>query len=523
MKRVFFGLLAISFFAFFSCSKFGSSLMKGSRKFEPKSGVYYSLFVRSFADSDGDGIGDFNGIFSKLDYLEELGITGIWLLPIYASHSYHGYDVDDYYQTNPQYGTIKEFERLCDECKRRSIAIILDLPLNHSSIHNQWFRDSIDPKNPKRSWYRWAAPDEPEINLKGSAWGHKVWNLLEGNYYSGLYSSEMPDFNHDNPEVRAEFRKIMAFWLSKGISGFRFDAANHLYDAVKMPVSVKNCKERAIAFWTEMVDYVLSVKPSSYMVGEVWDSDGVRADYMRALPSTFHFDLGSKIIDVVKKSDAANNSLAVMAFNAYTLAAEENPNFIDAPFLTNHDQNRSALHFKNDPESIKLAASLYLFLPGIPFVYYGEELGMNGAKPDEQIRSPFLWSKLSSNFQTSWMESKYNANTIPVDQQNPDRNSILNYYRKAIKFRVQNEGYFKGVFYPEKTKNDAIVSWMYLLKGGKRLWCFFNVSDEEQVFSRPSDSDNAMILFSQKNGSALTSESLRLPAKSCMLFGNIYR
>ena len=148
---------------------------------------------------------------------------------------------------------------------------------------------------------------------------------------------------------------------------------------------------------------------------------------------------------------------------------------------------------------------------------------MNGAKPDEQIRSPFLWSKLSPNFQTSWMESKYNAKTSPVDEQNADRNSILNYYRKAIQFRVKNEEWFKGVFYPEKTSNSAIVSWMYLLKNGKRLWCFFNVSENEQVFKRPSGSEDAMIIFSQKNGSALTNESLRLPPKSAMLFGNVYK
>lgn len=521
MKKVFSALLALSYFAIFSCSKNGNLSMGSARFYDPQSGVYYSLFVRSFADSNGDGIGDFNGIVSKLDYLEDLGITGIWLLPIFASHSYHGYDVDDYYKTNSDYGSIKDFERLCDECKRRSISVILDMPFNHSSLTNQWFIDSINPQSPKRSWYRWASANDPNIDLKGQVWGHKVWNELNGSYYSGLYSQGMPDFNHDNPELKAEFKKILAFWLSKGASGFRFDAANHLYDAVKIPATIHDGQERAIDFWTEITDYVLSVRPNAYMVGEVWDSDGVRANYAKAFQSTFHFDLGPKIIDSVKNSEGANNSNVLSVYNFYMLAREKNPNYIDAPFLSNHDQNRPAIQFENDPDSIKLAASIYLFLPGIPFVYYGEELGMNGSKPDEQIRTPFIWSSQNLECQTRWIESKYNLRTVPADKQQTDRNSILNYYKSAINFRVQNQRLFKGVFHPERTGNPDVISWIILGKGREKIWCFFNVSNNEQVFDRPDTSKGCRILFCQKNGAALTKDSLRLPPKCAMIFGHI--
>lgn len=497
--------------------------MQSARPLNPKSGVYYSLFVRSFADSDGDGIGDLRGILSKLDYIESLGVTGIWLLPIFASHSYHGYDVDDYYSVNPEYGSVQEFERLCAECSKRGIAVILDMPLNHSSVHNTWFIESTDPKSPRRAWYRWTDGRDPEINLKSVAWNHKVWNELGGSYYSGLYYHGMPDFNHDNLEVRDEFKKILKFWLDKGASGFRFDAANHLYDAQKLPSSVRDGQERAVAFWKEMSDYVLSQNPAAFMVGEVWDTAGVRADYMRGLPSTFHFDLGTKIISAVKNKDASNNALAKGLANDYEAAAAKNPAFVDAPFLTNHDQNRFALQFKNDADSIKLAASMYLFLPGVPFVYYGEELGMNGAKPDEQIRTPFIWSDGGKSgggdtAQTKWIESKYNAKTIPADIQDKDKNSILNFYRQAIKFRTQNAAAFLGSFSPFDSKNPALAAWTIQDADGRLLYCYFNLSDSEQKAGLGPDDAGLKLLFCGKKGCKAKKDGLAIPARSCAIF-----
>lgn len=501
--------------------------MKENRAVQAQSGVYYSLFTRSFADSDGDGIGDINGIISKLDYLESLGVSGVWLLPVFPSHSYHGYDVDDYYDINPQYGTIGDFERLCSECQKRGIAVILDMPLNHSSVHNKWFIDSTDPKNPRRAWYRWTDGKDPKINLKASVWNHRVWNELGGSYYSGLYFHGMPDFNHDNPEVRDEFKKILAYWISKGASGFRFDAANHLYDSVKLPSDITDGQDRAVRFWKEMTDFVFSKKPDAFMVGEVWDTAGVRADYARGLPSTFHFDLGTKIIAAVKSGSASNNALAKGLAGDYEAAAAKNPAFIDAPFLTNHDQNRFALQFKNDADSIKLAASIYLFLPGVPFVYYGEELGMNGAKPDEQIRTPFIWSAGGKSgggdlAQTKWIESKYNAKTIPADAQSSDKNSILNFYRKAISFRTKNAAAFFGKFSPYDAENPAVAAWKIERADGSALYCLFNLSDAEQKAALPQGAGagaaGLKLLFSGKKGCKAQKDGLAVPARSCAIF-----
>ena len=209
-------------------------------------GVYYSLFVRAFADGNGDGIGDFKGLAKKLDYLndgddtttDDLGVTGLWLLPIFESPSYHGYDVDDYYSINPEYGTMNDFETFMIECKKRGISVILDITFNHSSVYNEWFKASKNPESPYRSWYRWISDedtDQPSLgytgpySLKQKALGGAVWNIDLRNrgldshgkemfyYYAGVFGSQMPDYNLDEKAVPKEFKKDMKLWLDKGV------------------------------------------------------------------------------------------------------------------------------------------------------------------------------------------------------------------------------------------------------------------------------------------------------------------
>ena len=457
MKKILFIVSLLTLFA--SCSnRTDNKIYDGGQKVKScREGVYYSLFVRSFADSNGDGIGDFNGIIEKLDYLNDgsnlpvdfnapqkssLGITGIWLLPVFKTTSYHGYDVVDYYEVNPDYGTMEDFENLVKKCNERGISVILDMPFNHSSDKNKWFIESCDSKSPKHDWYNWyTAKGKNDSVLKAKYWDHPVWNKNplafseedRNNYYSGLYWSGMPDFNVSNAELRKEFKSILKFWLDKGVSGFRFDAAMHLYNSAKFENPDSNSLEKTVSFWQEMCSFVKSEKPDAMMVGEVWDSNGIRSEYIKAIGSVFHFDMGTKIISIIQNKKSGTNSLASSLISNYEEYKEKNPDYIDCPFLTNHDQNRFALQLKNNPDAIKLAASMYMFSEGIPFIYYGEEIAMNGAKPDEQIRTPFIWSAEKNNKnQTSWITSKYNKNTIPQDEQNKDKNSILNFYKQII-------------------------------------------------------------------------------------------
>lgn len=431
------------------------------------SGIYYSLFVRSFADSNGDGIGDFNGLTAKLDYLNDgddstdsdLGVTGIWLLPIYPSHSYHGYDVDDYYGVNPDYGTMEDFEHLVQECNKRGISVMLDMTVNHSGIYNQWFQKSRNPVNAEHEWYRWTTESENKFNLASSIWGHKIWNedsTYKGNYYCGLFSSSMPDFNLDCPELRNEFKNVMKFWLEKGVSGFRYDAAGHVYNPIKILEKTQSVI-KANEFFAELIAFNKSINPESYSVGEVWENSAVRADYAPGLGSNFHFDMGDNIIKAAVTSNDTNNNFAFSMRNDYERLQDKNENFIDAPFLSNHDQVRvmSRVH---SVENAKLCAAAYLTLEGVPFIYYGEEIGMRSVGLDETKRSPFLWGN-DDSMKCSWINDPYNAETESVAVQNENADSLLNFYKKLIRFRKSHAAFYDGKFKLESLKSRNISSW----------------------------------------------------------------
>ena len=347
--------------------------VKNSVLSNPQGGVYYSLFVRSFADSDGDGTGDFDGITEQLDYLYDLGIRGLWLLPVFPSPSYHGYDVDDYYDVNPDYGTMQDFEELLAACHERGISVMLDITFNHSSSTNKWFTASKNPQDPHRAWYHWIS-ENPEnsmtdqaskYNLNANIWGHKLWNKVGNSYYAGEFFDGMPDFNLDCLELREELKNVISFWMDKGVSGFRFDAAGHIYDKIKMPAGFDASNEASASFWKEIIDFTKSKNAHSYSVAEVWDTTSIRAQALAGLDSVFHFDLGDNyILNTIKNKSAGSNNLAHIIANDFAAYRKYNESFIDAPFLTNHDQARLAGNLKGDIPALKLAAGMYLLAPG---------------------------------------------------------------------------------------------------------------------------------------------------------------
>ncbi|MBQ9495043.1 MAG: alpha-amylase [Treponema sp.] len=477
----------------------------------PSEGVYYSLFVRSFADSNGDGIGDFNGLISKLDYLndgddattDDLGITGIWLLPIYPTQTYHGYDVDDYYDVNPQYGTMADFERLLAECEKRGISVILDMMCNHSSLYNQWFIDSRNPNDAHRSWYRWISADDSRFSLRQQIWGHNVWNAYNGCYYAGIFSSHMPDFNLDSQELRQEFKKVMKFWLDKGVAGFRYDAASHVYNSAKTPPGT-NSIEKGVAWWKEIVEYNKSVRPDAYIVGEVWEPASTRAQYMAGLGSTFHFDMGTRIVDEIRSQSAANNNYAAALQGEYERYAQSNPDYKDAPFLSNHDQNRIAGLLRGQVPQLKLAAAMYIFAEGVPFIYYGEEIGMMGAKPDEQLRTPMIWNVANRDkLQTTWETSRYNKNTLSVAEQEKDPDSLLQFYKRVIRIKTAHPALYRGRFTALSTGNEFVSSWAMEYESEK-AFVLHNLSPEKTAVQIP-EAYNLPIVFSTYKGTAATS------------------
>lgn len=529
-KSLIVGLLSASVI-FGAFAKGNSSALSAQPRgtYDTDKGVYYSIFVRSFADSDGDGIGDFNGLTSKLDYLNDgndktttdLGVTGIWLLPIYESHSYHGYDVDNYYEVNSDYGTMQDFERLISECKKRGISVILDMTVNHSSYYNNWFQKSRNPENPEHNWYRWTTADANEFDLNSQIWGHKIWNEdsgRKGNYYCGLFGDHMPDFNLDCPELREEFKNVMKFWLEKGVTGFRYDAAGHVYNAIKIKEKTESVK-KANEFFEELMAFNKSVNPNSYSVGEVWENSATRANYAPGLGSDFHFDLGDKIILASVTGNDTNNGFAFAMKMDYDRLREKSENFVDAPFLSNHDQVRTMSRVHND-ENAKICATAYLTMEGLPFMYYGEEIGMRSGDPDETKRTPLLWGNNDAK-QCSWEADEYNTNTVSIADQQKDSSSLLNYYKRLIRLRLSHPSLYEGKFKLESVKNRNISSWK-MESEKEDAFIMLNVTENNETFVLDSSFEGYTVSFMSNDSVKVTLSKkgeyeIVLPAKQSIV------
>lgn len=489
-----------------------------------RQGVYYEIFVRSFADSDGDGIGDLKGLIQKLDYLNDgnpetttdLGITGIWLMPVNKTVSYHGYDTTDYYSINPEYGTMEDFEELIEEAHKRGISVMMDLVLNHTSSSHPWFISSQDPGSPYRDWYLWAEGNTTEYNLNATIWGHKAWHRLNNSYYLGLFDSGMPDLNYNNPEVRQEAKNIAAFWLDKGVDGFRLDAVPHLFDSIEVR-SGESGLEKTLEWWTEFTEFCHEKKPDCFIVGEVLnESTSIRASYLPALDSTFHIGLGTKIATVINAGASKNNYLTTFIASNYARYAEANPDYIDAPMLSNHDQNRIITSLGADIGKMKVAASIYLTLEGVPFIYYGEEIGMIGGKPDEDIRLPFVWGN-DDPMQTKWRESKYNSVVTPVTEQENDADSLLTHYKRIIRVRTKNPALYAGKFNPIESENPSIVAYR-MESDTQSAIILHNLAKSEQSISSPDLSGYTLEFCQKKDGFSRDGNEVVIPPLSTVIF-----
>jgi len=398
--------------------------------------VIYEVFVRSFYDSDGDGIGDLNGLTEKLDYLQDLGIEGLWLMPINPSPSYHKYDVTDYYDIDPEYGTLEDFNRLLTEAHNRGIKILMDLVVNHTSSQHPWFKDAyLSSESSYRDWYVWA---DAETNLlERGEWNQQVWHGFGENHYEGIFWEGMPDLNFDNPAVKKEIIQIADYWLEQGVDGFRLDAAKHIYS---------RDDQANVAWWQEFRQALDETNPDVFLVGEVWAEASVVAPYLQeGLNSAFDFDLSSKILASAKQESNAGAVSYLSRVREYVSTIDEEA--IDSIFLTNHDMNRIMSELNGNVNQAKMAASLLLTLPGTPFIYYGEELGMEGKKPDEQIREPMLWYNAPTDTgQTTWEKARYNLDekAISVESQLTDPDSLYNHYKRMIYLRRSNDVLING-------------------------------------------------------------------------------
>jgi len=419
--------------------------------------VFYEIFVRSFNDSNGDGIGDFNGITQKLDYLQSFGVTGIWLMPINPSPSYHGYDVIDYYSVNSDYGTMDDLKNLLNEAHKRGIRVIMDLVLNHTSSQNPWFLAAMDPSSPYHDWYIWSDTEPGYIG----PWGEQVWYPLNGEYYYAVFTKGMPDLNYRNPAVSSEMDKVAKYWLDAGVDGFRLDAAKHLIEDAKIQINTPETH----TWYQQFRTFYKSINRNALTVGELsGENAGVMASYTQGdqLDLSFDFGLAGAFVSSAKSGNSGNaNGQMRLSYNLV------NP-LQFAPFLTNHDEDRLMTQLENDNNKSKVAASLLLTSPGVPFVYYGEELGLQGSGSDPMKRRPMQWSSdPNGGFSTTspWEElgPNWHTNNVAVESANPD--SLLNWYQTLIHTRNEHAALRVGDVNVLTTLSSGLYSILRISKG----------------------------------------------------------
>ena len=399
--------------------------------------VFYEVFVRSFKDSDGDGVGDLQGLIEKLDYLNDgdpnttrdLGVTGIWLMPITEGTSYHGYDVVDYYAVEKDYGDQPDFKRLIAEAHRRGIKVIIDLVINHTGIEHPWFTSSRAGDPEYRDWYIW---EDNRPTFVGPA-GQNVWHFSNGAYYYALFWGGMPDLNLENPEVTQEIYAIARFWLEEmNVDGFRMDAIRHL---VEQGAVQENTAETH-AWLQGFHQFYKAVDPQAFTVGEAWTTTQQVIDYIGdEMDIAFEFDLAEDFLN------AAQGPIVAGLTQQAQKVLDSYPDGQYGTFLTNHDQNRTRFQLPSDAKA-RLAATLFLTFPGVPFIYYGEEIGMIGSKPDEDIRLPMQWTAESpgAGFTSGapWRPPYEDYPTRNVAAGIADPNSLWNHYRALIALRNQH-------------------------------------------------------------------------------------
>ena len=519
-----------------------------------KEEIAYQIYPRSFYDSNNDGIGDINGIIEKLDYLKELGITLLWICPIFKSPmDDNGYDISDYYDINPEFGTKEDLDRLISEAEKLGIKIILDLVINHTSDEHEWFSKALkNPDSKYRDYYIFKRGKNglPPTNWR-SHFGGSVWEPVKGEtdkegnemYYLHLFSRKQPDLNWENPEVRKELYKMVNYWLEKGIAGFRVDAIN----SIKKDQRYMDLPADGVDGLGFNIKYTLNQPGIEEFLDELADNTFRKYDCVTVAETplleyerfpafigengffSMTFDFNYADLDMIedgvyfKRQDIETEILKKKIFKSQLVLKKYG---CGAPFLENHDQPRSLDKFfgeKADENAAKLLGNLFIFLQGTPFIYQGQELGMNnfqrkdvsdfddiasknqykraleeGLSEEEALyyvnrrsrdnsRTPFHWDSSSNGGFTgndrTWIKMSGNHEKVNVELQQGDRNSVLNHYKKIIWLRQKSrysECLIYGEFIPVELENNKIIG--YLRKDDDyELLCLNNFSDEKET------------------------------------------
>lgn len=463
-----------------SCSLFNKEPEKVVDPIDDNYRTFYQIFVGSFSDSNGDGIGDLRGIINRIDYLNDgdissgndLGIQGIWLSPIFTSPTYHKYDTTDYYEVDPKFGTEEDLKELLALCHERNVKVILDLVVNHTSDSHPWFlefrkaRRSGDTSNKYYNYYS-CVPAGEQV-------GGRTYQKISGcnYYYECNFTGAMPELNYDNPAVKEEMLNIAKYYLDLGVDGFRFDAVKYIY---------YGDTKSSVEFWEWYMSELKAYSPDIYCVGECWSAESEILSYYDAM-NCFNFAMSgaeSSAATAAKGRDLAAYLNYVVRYQ--DKVQEANPDGMPIQFVSNHDQDRIAGAFVY-PEQMKMLANLYLLSPGSHFIYYGEEIGIRGsrggASTDANRRLAMLWGDGDTIENPEGTTYPAHGQILTdVQIQLEDETSILNHYTKLISIRNKYSAIARGD-YSVVTSGNKNVGGFLVEYNNEALGIFHNNSIE---------------------------------------------
>jgi alpha-glucosidase len=480
--------------------------------------VFYEIYPRSFADSNNDGVGDLKGITSKLAYLHDLGVDAIWITPCFPSPQVDfGYDVSDYENIDPQYGTLADFDAMMREAKKENVEIILDYVVNHTSDKHKWFIESKSSrKNPKRDWFVWRdgkGPDQPPTNWL-SVFGHSAWKWDDATkqfYYHAFYT-EQPDLNWHNPAVEKAMLDVTRFWYKRGVAGFRLDAVDRLFEDPKLrdnppkPDTNKygdpNQEEiynKALPEVHDVLKGLRKVADESHavLIGETWTPD------LAALKQ-YYGEHDNELQTPMDFLFTQVNKLSPAEFRKQIAGVVESGGW-PVYVLSNHDIVRHYNRYgdgKNNDAIAKVMAALYLTIPGTPIMYYGEEIGMENNDPTrvEDVkdpigkigwpqekgrdgeRTPMQWNDSeNAGFSTAkpWLPvpPSYKAHNVATQKKDPD--SILNFYRNVLKLRHDDAAMLDGKYVALNESDNNVLSFLRV-DGDRAILVALNMTGEGQ-------------------------------------------
>ena len=481
---------------------------------------YYDVFVYSFYDSDGDGTGDLKGVEEKLDYIAELGCNGIWLMPVMPSPTYHKYDVTDYMDIDAQYGSMEDFESLIRTAHDKHIRVIMDMVINHTSSKHPWFVSATD--------YLKGLPaeDEPDASVCpyvmyyhfGKEKKDSTWYPVAGTqyYYEGSFWSEMPDLNLANTDLVGELDAVADFWIDKGVDGFRMDAPLHYEE---------NDKKFNTDILKHLYEHCIGRNPDFYMVSEVWGSEKTIEEYYESeTPSMFDFTFAQAEGDIIKTARGAEKAEKFVRRMTEVQKARQEicPEYINAPFITNHDMARISNALNGKSADMKMAAALLFSMDGSPFIYYGEEIGLSskGTK-DENKRLAMYWSDADKAGICTGPEDAdrdIEQKCEPADMQMKDPESLYSCYKYGLTLRNTYPEIARGKSEILEELTDSHVAALKRTYGENTIYIVYNTGKEATELildgTEPAACKVAGYMSAGEGNCEITDGVLRLPAKT---------